>query len=276
MKILVTGALGMLGREIVSEAIERKWQVYPKSHHDLDITDKVMVNQVVEKVHPDVIVNCAGIVKGRDVSDSIYTDVNAIAPCDIANICDAHGIKMVQISTDCVFEGKGLNVESDIPNARDIYGRSKRLGECSYGRHLTVRCSFVGIGCRGLLAWLWQQTGIIPGYAGVKWNGLTAPYAARGILDLIHYDAAGIVHIFGEDTTKYDLLCLANEIGQMGKNIEAVSSPVEDRRLRTERLYPTQMPPMAKQLTELLNESGRFWGVPEKTVIATIPAHEAF
>ncbi len=257
MKVLVLGAGGMLGMQMVRCAEGYQCEVITKTHHDLDITDFGAVQQSLVDNKPEMIINCAGIVTGRsDVSTERMFAVNGTVPIQISALCDELNIKFVQVSTDCVFNGDKMHFESDVPNALDYYGRSKIQGEPApdHSKHLIVRCSFVGIGAHGLLSWLFQQKGDVPGYAGVKWNGMTTKYVAQNILDLAMKDISGIVHIFGEDLTKFDILKMANEVFDLGLNIYPMKEPVGDFRLGTNRPYQHYTPSFRTQLEEMRSE----------------------
>jgi len=269
VKILVTGATGMLGKEIVNKGRGVGISMVAKSHEELDITDMGTVESVLSGEKPDILINCAGIVRGRsDNNSKTFYAVNGEGPAKLAALCDHHGIKMVQSSTDCVFNGDKPHVESDKPNALDIYGKSKIQGEIDRPPHLTTRCSFIGFGKRGLLSWLTSQEGEVYGYVNSLWNGLTVSYAAQNIIDFAIKDVTGIVHLFGKDTTKYDILMAANEAFKLGLNIIPINKPVEDHRLRTEKRYHIVVPTIEVQIDEL---RGRFKGI-----VGTMINGEAF
>ncbi len=249
MKFLVTGAEGMLGREVCLRLKGLRMDYRGMSHNELDITDKDRFAQVLRQETPDIVVNCAGVVKGRD--EDLMFSVNTEAPARMANECGLLGIRMVQVSTDCVFLGEEPNDELDYPDAQDDYGYSKAEGEIFHGNHLTIRCSFIGFGSRGLINWLMNQKGEVSGYANVQWNGMTSRYAAWAIVDFALKDVRGILHIFGEDTTKYDVLKTINEVLGLGLQIKSVDEPVLDRRLRTITDFNVNLPPLKEQLREV-------------------------
>ncbi len=236
MRLLVLGSGGMLGFQVFRMAnLINGIEARGAQHWDTDICDKRAVKKLLDRIRPQTVINCAGIVKGRDVPDSTYLEVNGAAPQMVSELCDEREIRFVQVSTDCVFAGDGPHYETDLSNAEDLYGRSKQYGEIEMGRHMTVRCSFVGPGERGLLGWLFQQTGEVDGYINVLWNGMSAPAAAKLIVNMAVYrpDLTGIQHIHGPDTTKYHVLRAANEVYQLGLTIRPVDTPVADYRLRT-------------------------------------------
>ncbi|HEY5724172.1 MAG TPA: sugar nucleotide-binding protein, partial [Allosphingosinicella sp.] len=128
---------------------------------------------LLRDVRPKVVINCIGVVKQATASrDPLLTlPVNALFPHQLQRLCDLGGIRLVHISTDCVFSGRAGNYrESDIPDAEDLYGRSKLLGEVDVPNATTLRTSIVGpepSGAQGfgLLEWFLRQPGPVKGYA---------------------------------------------------------------------------------------------------------------
>lgn len=254
MKILVTGANGMLGSELVRVAQQFNIDVIGLDHKDLDITDKKAVNSALYGYEPEIVVNCAGIVKGREETDpELYHIVNTQGAQMLAALCSQYDVKMIQISTDCVFDGACPYNENDTTNASDIYGQSKALGEVG-GKHLTLRMSFIGLGHRGLVSWLIKQEGNVEGYINSKWNGITVNYAAKNIIIAIIKNLSGIVHICGHDTTKYEVLCILNNALELGLDIVPVDYPVIDRRLRSVYGYNFDTPPIKRQIKEMASD----------------------
>ena len=96
---------------------------------------------------------------------------------DIYNICCKNKIRLIHLSSDCVFSGnKGFNNEDDIPDPVDFYGRSKLLGELNFANTLTIRKSVIGheiTSKNGLLEWFLNQRNDVEGYKIVFFSGLT-------------------------------------------------------------------------------------------------------
>jgi dTDP-4-dehydrorhamnose reductase len=195
---------------------------------------------VAADVRPDVIVNCVGVVKQRPSSqDAVETiAVNALLPHQLAEAAAEAGSRLVHISTDCVFSGeKGGYNEADRPDAPDLYGRSKALGEPGGGHVLVLRTSIIGrelSGRRSLLEWLISNAGSgVPGYTRVRWNGLTTFSFSQLIATLIdeHPRLAGLYHVGSEPLSKYDLLMRLNAALDLGVAIEPDATLVQDRTL---------------------------------------------
>jgi len=244
----------MLGQEVMRAGFEAEYDMIGKTHGQLDIRNTDHIEQVLKKEKPIALINCAGIVKGKQLPDMEFYEVNSVAPIMMAQICEKCDVDMVQISTDCVFKGDaGPYSECSKITADDTYGMSKALGELN-NEQLTIRCSFIGQE-GGLLKWLTGQQGNIPGFINFKWNGLVVHRIAQEIIYLLSIETKGLIHIYGHDTTKYDVLKAANEVFELGLNIIPTDVPIIDHRLVTNRkeynLAKSGIPDIKKQLEEL-------------------------
>jgi len=204
---------------------------------DADRFDSVVGAFAVAK--PDVVVNAIGIVKqlaaAKDPIPSL--SINSLFPHRIAMLCNATGARLIHISTDCVFTGrKGMYVEADPPDAEDLYGRSKLLGEVG-APHLTLRTSIIGreLGSpTGLVDWfLSNRGGRVKGFRNAIFSGLTTNELARVIGDVIekHRDLAGLQHVSVAPIDKLTLLELLREHYGADIAIEASDEPRLDRSL---------------------------------------------
>ncbi len=135
MKVLVTGARGMLGQDVVRVFSAAGHEVIATDRQDLDITAALDVNNFVESTRPDVIINTAAFNFVEKVEDpAIYPialAVNATGPKNLAQAAKATGAKFVHYSTDYVFAGDRPDgyLESDEPNPISKYGETKAAGE---------------------------------------------------------------------------------------------------------------------------------------------------
>ncbi|MEW6386592.1 MAG: dTDP-4-dehydrorhamnose reductase [Thermodesulfobacteriota bacterium] len=133
MKIFITGAAGQLGRALEKEAVGRGWEVVALPRGRLSITDPEAVWQQLSRHRPEVVVNAAAAtrVDALEGDLDLAIRVNALGPRNLAVACRALGSKLVQISTDYVFDGTkaGPYLEWDAPNPLSVYGLSKLLGE---------------------------------------------------------------------------------------------------------------------------------------------------
>ena len=210
----------------------------------VDVLSDADLDRAMSASRPDVVINAVGIVKQRRESENASTTiaVNALLPHRLADRCSAAGARLIQISTDCVFAGtKGAYTEHDIPDARDLYGRSKLLGEVDRDGCLTVRTSMVGREIRtsrGLLEWFISQRGeTVPGFTRARFSGLTTPELSRVIADIIerHPDFRGVWHVAGDPINKFDLLTIVNDAFGLGSTLQADESFVCDRTLDASR-----------------------------------------
>lgn len=151
MKILVTGANGQVGSELSSRAISRGWEVLAVDRDRLDITNSEAVKAMVEKFHPDAVVNAAAytaVDKAESDADTAYA-INRDGPANLAVACEEAGIPLVHYSTDYVFDGgkSSAYVEGDPVSPLGVYGASKLAGEQAVQEkcalHLVLRTSWV-------------------------------------------------------------------------------------------------------------------------------------
>jgi dTDP-4-dehydrorhamnose reductase len=148
---------------------------------------------------------------------------------------------LIHISTDCVFSGeKGGYVESDFADARDVYGKSKALGEVDYPHAVTLRTSTIGHELKseyGLLDWFLSQQGRCKGYTRAIFSGLPTVVFAQVVRDVVipHEKLSGLYHVAAKSINKFDLLNLIADV--YGKDIEIVPDEklVIDRSLDANR-----------------------------------------
>ncbi|MEO6591058.1 MAG: NAD(P)-dependent oxidoreductase, partial [Gemmatimonadaceae bacterium] len=151
MHLLVIGATGMTGSEVVRQAEARQWQCTSLSHHDLDITDMDQVRSAMTAASPDVVINAAAYtaVDRAESEEQKATLVNARGAENLALVTGELGAAVIHISTDYVFDGGASEpyLPSDLTNPINAYGRSKLAGEIAVRfacpRHLIVRTSWV-------------------------------------------------------------------------------------------------------------------------------------
>lgn len=133
MKILVTGINGQLGHDVLREGIKRGMDMIGAGREQLDITNKEEVFQYVNRVKPEAIIHCAAytaVDKAEDDRDNCW-NVNVLGTKYIADAAKEVNAKLIYISTDYVFDGKGEQpfVETDEPNPVGYYGLTKYEGE---------------------------------------------------------------------------------------------------------------------------------------------------
>jgi dTDP-4-dehydrorhamnose reductase len=151
VKVLVTGAAGMLGRDVTAACHARGHEVVALAHPALDICDPGAVDAALASYHPDAVVNCAAFtdVDGAEDDEAGAMRINDEGAALLAAAAETVGAKIVQPSSDYVFDGStGVPyVESDMPAPLSAYGRSKQAGETSVAvanpRHFVVRASWL-------------------------------------------------------------------------------------------------------------------------------------
>lgn len=248
MRILILGVTGMLGH-VLFEEFQNDFDVFGtirQNKEDLtesnslfncnsknivdnvDALDENSVDVVIRKINPDFIINCIGIIKQiREANDQILSiKINSLFPNMLANICRKNDCHLIHISTDCVFSGKkGMYIENDLPDADDLYGRTKLLGEVNGENCLTIRTSLIGREISkkvGLLEWFLAQSGPIRGFRKAIFSGLTT-YAFSNILKCIIKEFPklnGIYHIASKSINKFELLSRLKDIYE--KKIEII------------------------------------------------------
>jgi len=261
MKILVLGASGMLGNAMIRVLSEKAdWQVYgtvrsesSKRFFNADIAEHLLsgvdaeqndsLMQAFIRIRPDVVINCVGLIKQlADADDSLQTiPINALFPHRLARLCELSGARLVHMSTDCVFAGdKGGYRESDLSDAKDLYGRSKFLGEVAYPHTVTLRTSIIGHelqSAHGLVGWFLSQQKCCSGFTRAIFSGLPTVVLAQIIRDDVipRADLSGVYHVAAQPISKYDLLKLIADV--YGKSIDIVPEDklVIDRSLNAKR-----------------------------------------
>ncbi|REJ80222.1 MAG: SDR family NAD(P)-dependent oxidoreductase [Acidobacteria bacterium] len=264
-KILVLGAGGLLGHHVCGRGATRHHvfgtlrgsgpersrleRVLPQVEllESVDVLDESRLLGVLDAVEPDAIVNCVGIVKQRAEAEDpcLCIAINSLLPHRLARWAADHGARLVHIGTDCVFDGRrGGYLEMDVPNATDLYGRTKALGDTLPWEEaaITLRTSFVGreLGRRrhGLLEWFFEnEGGRVRGFSRAIYSGLTALELAGVVLDVIehHPDLRGLYHLASEPISKDALLRLVREVFDLDIEIESVEEPQIDLSLRMDR-----------------------------------------
>ncbi|MCD9023646.1 dTDP-4-dehydrorhamnose reductase [Cohnella silvisoli] len=151
MKVLITGAEGQVGRELVSVFENRGCEVYAYGRSDLDITNGERVSETVNRIKPDAIVHSAAYTKVDQAEadpDQAFL-INGTGTKNVVLAAEAVGSKFVYISTDYVFDGKGIKPynEQHPVNPVSVYGKSKLAGEqvvrSLHSRYFIVRTSWV-------------------------------------------------------------------------------------------------------------------------------------
>jgi dTDP-4-dehydrorhamnose reductase len=209
MRVVVTGAAGMLGREVTAACHAHRHDVVALARAGLDITDPIAVEDAIVRYQPDAVVNCAAWtdVDGAEDDEAGAMRVNDEGAALLAGAAAGIGAKIVYPSTDYVFDGFARRpyVESDLPSPLSAYGRSKQAGETSVAvsnpRHLIVRSSWLhGLAGRNFVETMLRLAGeqsevlVVTDQVGCP---TYARHLAEALAVLVEGDAFGIHHIAG-------------------------------------------------------------------------------
>lgn len=246
MRIIILGGTGMLGHMLWQHFSLCMPDTYTTIRHNrnryekygffksknvidsLDVNDFKELTGVLKCVRPDIILNCIGVTKRRKEANVAIQSItiNALFPHKLAAWGYENSAKVINFSTDCVFDGdQGNYDEESLPNATDLYGKTKALGEIQGTNALTLRSSFIGTELDAgteLLEWFLSQTGTVKGYKNAIYSGFTTLELSRIVENiLINYPTAhGIYNISSDAISKYDLLMLIRE--KMCLNVDVV------------------------------------------------------
>jgi len=267
-RVLVLGATGMLGHKLcevlgaapeldVHATVRRAPESVPAGvsvHPGIELTGgTATLGRLLESLAPDAIVNAVGAIKQKDLTAAMEETffLNGTFPHLLPLIINPNSNpnprgRVIHISTDCVFVGdRGGYVEADRPDATDLYGRSKAVGELDYGPHLTLRTSIVGFerqGHLGLLSWFFSHPrgSTVRGFTRAIYSGLPTVTLARTIRTLLadRSRLRGLYHVASEPIAKHDLLRRLNDAFDLGYDLVPddslrIDRSLDDTRFRT-------------------------------------------
>jgi dTDP-4-dehydrorhamnose reductase len=216
MRLLVTGAAGMLGRDVMRAGERAGHELVGLARAQLDISEASAVERAIDRVGPDALVNCAAWtdVDGAESHQAQARMVNADGAGNLARAAAAAGVRLVHVSTDYVFTGDAPldesgaprpYVESDRTGPRSVYGETKLEGElqvlAAARTHAVVRSSWLfGIDGHSFVATMLRLAGerdavqVVTDQIGCPtWTGHLAP----ALLGLIEREVSGVVHLAG-------------------------------------------------------------------------------
>lgn len=210
------------------------WGVARKIHKPMnwptitmDISDIGELRKLIAHQGFNVVVNAVGaLIEESDTKFPHALWLNGEFPNILASWSKELGFKLILISTDCVFDGmRGAYQDTDVPNANDNYGLSKRIGEVSDQLNvLTIRTSIIGQELKngsGLWNWFQNQQHQVFGFKRVFWSGITTFELAKAVGIYLKDDISGLIHLTnGIPICKYDLLTLLND--QLGLNMNII------------------------------------------------------
>ncbi len=250
MKVIITGAYGQLGSEL--KKIQSKFSGMDFLFTDfdtLDITNVTAVDAFFEKSQPGFVVNCAAytsVDKAENDSDKAYL-LNKTGPEILAEMCKKYGARLIQISTDYVFDGKGHRpyVEDDVVNPSGIYGKSKLDGEICCMKILPdsiiIRTSWLYSSFGNNFVKTMLRLGNEKEALNVVFDQIGTPTFAGDLAEVIlriiqsKKIVPGIYHYSNEGVASwYDFTLAIHEIA----GISCAISPVESKEFKTEAERP--------------------------------------
>jgi dTDP-4-dehydrorhamnose reductase len=275
MKVLVTGAGGMLGQDVVraAEFVNHEVVAYPRA--DMDVTDPRVVRRIMHAETPDAVINCAAWtnVDGAEEQEAQATEVNGAGAGIVAAEAADVGAVVVHQSTDYVFDGSSRRpyIESDPTSPIQAYGRSKLAGEIEVAaaaeRHFIVRSSWLfGAGGGNFVETMLRHADDVAPLLVVR-DQVGAPtytgHLADALVRLLDGDAYGIHHIAGSNECSWYEFAL-EIFRQAGTDTRVMSCTTEEYPrpavrppysvLGTERDYPIVLPDWQEGLASYLRE----------------------
>ncbi len=237
MKVVVTGAGGMVGRAVSEYCRSCGDLVFAYDHQQLDISDRDRVSQTLQEDQPETVINCAAWtdVDGCELDRERAFAVNASGPENLAAASREIGAGLITISTDYVFNGTkdGFYTQRDQPAPESIYGLSKLEGErraqLAHARTIVVRTGFVfGAGGINFLSTIIERARRGENLKAI-WDAYGtptyAPALARRLRELAELDLPGTFHVVnaGEGVSYEEFARAALDLsGQAATNLESV------------------------------------------------------
>lgn len=248
MKVVILGGTGLLGSAVTEIFTNEAYDVFPSYRKEGVISHKNAFNFCVSSKFSEIvlpkceyIVNCIGIIKPfmeDDFIESIYA--NAIFPHKLSKYCKKEGIKLIHITTDCVFSGKDGNYsEESLHDCLDAYGKTKSLGEPS--DCMVLRTSIIGEELHknaSLIEWVRKNKGKeINGYTDHIWNGVTTKNYGDICHKIINHNLyeEGLFHIHSDTVSKFKLLNMINEKFNLGIKVNEFRTDPIIRTLSTKK-----------------------------------------
>lgn len=199
----------------------------------IDALNLNTVLALIDKLSPDLVLNCIGIIKQLKESHNalLSIEVNSLFPHKLAAHLEGSKTRLIHISTDCVFSGeKGYYVEADYSDAKDLYGKTKFLGELkSYKNSITLRTSIIGTELKGkvsLLEWFLAQKESVNGYTNAIYSGFPTTELINIIENYIipNPTFSGLYNVSSIPISKHELLKIVAKV----YNIQIIINPFNE------------------------------------------------
>lgn len=257
MNVLVTGATGQLGYDIMKELKRRKIPATGLGSRDCDITDRASVMNTVKQLRPDAVIHCAGytaVDRAEEEPDKCHL-INVMGTRYLAEACKEYNCRLLYVSTDYVFDGQGDTPwkPEDKRAPQGQYGKTKYLGELEVENQLDhyfiVRISWVygSNGSNFVKAVLkkgkdGQPVSVVSDQIG---SPTYTADAARLMVDMIQTEAYGTYHVTNEGYCSwYDFACKIFDMAHMDVDVCTVTSEefgAKAKRPKNSRLDKTKL-----------------------------------
>ena len=247
--ILLIGR-GFLGEYIVQKSKDLEYEItstnFTKNNNkhskNLDITKIEQLENLIKRVNPDYLINCAarGDIDFLEQHPDLANKINCEGAANVAKISEENKIRLIHISTDSVFDGKkGQYSENDKPNPLNVYAKSKYAGELKIEKnskdYVIIRTNFYGLNERKKYFFNWilknlkSQNKII-GFTDVIFSHLDVISLSKMILELLTLEFRGILHLSsGKTISKYDFILEVVKIFSSSKDLVHPGSITEQK-----------------------------------------------
>lgn len=254
MRVLILGATGMLGHMLLRQLPgfgHQCWGTVRSFHAATRLSERgnrlvigidalrpETLGKMFAAARPEIVINCIQIGENHAAANDPLAalPVNVMLPHNLGVICAQAGVRLVHISTDRVFSGsRGGYLESDTPDATDLWARAKLLGEPA-APALTLRTSLIGPELgegHGLVQWFLAQRGRMSGCRQAIFSGVPTSELARILSEYVfpHPELSGVYHLAAQPISKYDLLRQLKAAYKHSVRIEADDRIVVDHSL---------------------------------------------
>ncbi len=267
MRVLILGSTGMLGNAVVKElSLDNSFKVTKTrraNNHSEDYCFDVTKHDLTKQCGTDYdyVINCIGVIKPF-INDNSYHSayINGAFPHKLASWAQENDIKMIHITTDCVFSGKdGGYTEDSEHDEVDFYGRSKSLGEPS--NCMVLRTSIIGEEIHkhaSLIAWVKSQKDkTVNGFTNHWWNGVTTNQYGKICMQIMREELyeEGLFHVFSPTPVNKSVLvgCINTRFELNIKINPMEADPTVDRTLSTNKKLNGKLyiPEIAEQIKSL-------------------------
>ena len=273
-RILLIGSQGQVGSELI-QPLAALGELINPNRQDLDLSDSASVSQVIEHIHPDVIVNAAAYtaVDKAETEKELAFAINAIAPKIMAESAAKLGARLLHISTDYVFDGKKNTpyTEDDPTNPLGSYGQSKLAGEThirqSCDRHIILRTAWVyGVYGKGNFVKTMLGLGKERKTISVVYDQIGSPTWAKDIADaillLLKTDNIGTYHFTNSGLASWFDFAVAifEEARSMGFSLTVEEVlPIPTAAYPTPAQRPAYSVLANQKITDLLGQVCPYW-----------------